>query len=108
MFLNIKKKLINKGIIYIGSSECSILVCPTIDAARLFDSPTIVPELREYEGMGLVDYLIIPHFDKPRYQERLRQTIETWSSRGYHLYPLTDQQAIMVEGDKLTFIDNPL
>src|SRR6266446_6017237 len=57
-FLKIAKTLIDKGVIYIGSSAGSILACPTIDVARLFDPPSIAPELQNYQGMNLVDFLV--------------------------------------------------
>ncbi|HUC90226.1 MAG TPA: Type 1 glutamine amidotransferase-like domain-containing protein [Patescibacteria group bacterium] len=104
-FMNVIKKRLEDGMVYVGSSAGSILACLTIDTARRFDSPSIVPELADYTGMDLVDFLIIPHFDAPRYQERLRQTIEEWSGKHHHLYPLTDSQAIMVDGDTITFVD---
>ena len=107
-FLNITKQLINNGIIYIGSSAGSVLACPTIDAARLFDPPSIVPELTNYQGMGLVDFIILPHFDKPRYLERLRKTIEEWSMKKYHLIPLTDEQAIIINDNQFTFVDSSI
>ncbi|HSW88272.1 MAG TPA: Type 1 glutamine amidotransferase-like domain-containing protein [Candidatus Saccharimonadales bacterium] len=104
-FIALAKKLINQGVIYVGSSAGSILACSTIDTARLFDPSSIVPELQSYEGMGLVDFLIIPHFDKQRYVERLQKTIEEWSKKKYHLFPLTDQQAIVVQEDNYSMVE---
>jgi len=104
-FLTVAKNLIDKGVIYIGSSAGSILVCPTIDTARLFDSASVVPDLQDYQGMNLVDFLIIPHFDKPRYLGRLQKTIEQWSKKKYNLFPLSDEQAIIIQGDEYTLIE---
>jgi dipeptidase E len=104
-FLKIVKQRISQGVVYIGSSAGSILACPTIDAARLFDPSSIVPDLIDFRGMGLVDFLVIPHFDTPRYQERMRRTVEEWSGKNYHLYPLTDQQAVVLNNGQVEFVD---
>lgn len=104
-FLNILNKLIAKGVIYVGSSAGSVLACPTVAVAQLFDQVSCAPDLTSYEGLGVVDFLIIPHFEKPRYLERMRKTIEEWSGKGYHLYPLTDQQAIIVSGENYRFFE---
>lgn len=107
-FLNIVKKHVSQGKVYVGSSAGSILLCPTIDAAKLFDPIIHGFEPVEFTGAHLIDFLIIPHFDVPRYQERLRQTIETWSNKSFHLYPLTDTQALVVDGDDMFLADTAL
>jgi dipeptidase E len=104
-FAKIIKKQLNRGKIFIGSSAGSILTCPTVDAARLFDPVSEAKNLTTFEGMGLVDFIVLPHFGKPKYMERIRQTIETWSAKGYHIYPLTDNQAILIDQDKILLID---
>lgn len=104
-FLSVLRNLVERGVVYVGSSAGAILACPTVDTARPFDPISVAPELANYDGLGLVDFLILPHFEKPRYLERMRASIETWSGKGYHLYPLTDQQAIIVNGDTHTFVE---
>ncbi len=104
-FIDLVPKLIERGVIYIGSSAGSILACPTIEAARLFDPPSIVPDLTNYAGMGLVDFLVIPHFEKPRYLERMRKTVEEWSKKKFHIFPLTDLQAILINDTEVTFVE---
>lgn len=103
----IVKKLIDKGVVYIGSSAGSILCCPTIEGAKRFDSPTDAPDLTDYSGLNLVDFIVIPHAHKERYKERIQQTTDEMQSKGYKVKTLTDDQAISVNGDIVTFLELP-
>lgn len=100
----IVKKLIDKGVIYIGSSAGSILCCPTIEGAKRFDSPTDAPDLTDYSGLDLVDFIVIPHAHKEKYKERIQQTTEEMQAKGYSVKTLTDDQAISIDGDLVKFL----
>lgn len=104
----IVKKLIDKGVVYIGSSAGSILCCPTIEGAKRFDSPTDAPDLTDYSGLNLVDFIVIPHAHKERYKERIQQTTEEMESKGYSVKTLTDDQAIFIDGEAITFLELPI
>lgn len=101
----IVKKLIDKGVVYVGSSAGSILCCPTIEGAKRFDSPTDAPDLTDYSGLNLVDFIMIPHAHKERYKERIQQTTEELQSNGYSIKTLTDDQAISIDGDNVTLVE---
>lgn len=103
----IVKKLIDKGVIYIGSSAGSILCCPTIEGAKRFDSLTDAPDLTDYTGLNLVDFIIIPHAHKERYKERIQQTTDEMQAKGYNVKTFTDDQAISIDGDKVEFLELP-
>ena len=49
------------GKLYVGASAGSALVAPDIEPVKLFDDPAAAPGLTSTAGLGLVDYLIIPH-----------------------------------------------
>jgi len=104
----IVKKLIDKGVVYIGSSAGSILCCPTIEGAKRFDSPTDAPDLTNFSGLNLVDFIMIPHAHKERYKERIQQTTEEMESRGYSVKTLTDDQAISVNDNIVKFLELPV
>lgn len=103
----IVKKLIDKGVIYIGSSAGSILCCPTIEGAKRFDSPTDAPDLTDYSGLDLVDFIVIPHAHKERYKERIQQTTEEIQAKGYIVKTLNDDQAISIDGESVKFLELP-
>lgn len=97
----IVKKLIEKGVIYIGSSAGSILCCPTIEGAKRFDSPTDAPDLTDYTGLNLIDFVLIPHTHKEKYKERVEETTKEMEEKGFKVVPLTDNDAIIIDGDNV-------
>ena len=55
-------ELVNKGKIYIGSSAGSIIAGPDISPVRKFDAEWEAPKLKNYKGLGLVDFVVLPHW----------------------------------------------
>lgn len=101
------KQLVEKGVIYIGSSAGSILCCPTIVGATRFDDPKDAPDLSDYTGLSLVDFILIPHAHKGKYKTRIQQTTEEMVNLGYKVITLTDNQAISVERDSYKILELP-
>ncbi len=98
------KKLVEKGVVYIGSSAGSILCCPTIEGAKRFDSPTDAPDLKDYTGLNLFNKILIPHAHKEKYAERIQQTTEEMKTKGLEIITLTDNQAIIVNDDDFSVV----
>jgi len=99
-FDKLAKELINKGIVYIGSSAGSVFVCPTIDFVEGLDDPKIAPSLTSYEGLNEVDFLVMPHYGDDEYKETYKKILEKWKDKGYKLKLLSNDEAVVVEGDK--------
>lgn len=95
------KELLNKGIVYIGASAGSVLLCPTIDHVRLIEHPEEAPALIDFTGLGLTNYLIAPHYGKPKYETRYKQIIKDWGDR---ILLLRDDQALMINDDKIELV----
>jgi len=55
--------------VYIGSSAGSIIAGPNIEPVKDFDDPTIA-DLDSYEGIGLVDFVVLPHWGREKYAAR--------------------------------------
>lgn len=92
------KDFIKKNGIYIGSSAGSIICCPTIEGAEEFDNPNLAKGLDNFDGMGVFKDVIIPHAQKEKYFERIRSTTERLESKGYKVYPLTDDDVLFFDG----------
>jgi dipeptidase E len=99
------KKRISEGLVYIGSSAGSILCCPTIEGAKRFDPPEAAPELTDYTGLNLVNFAIIPHTHKEKYKQRIEETTAELQESGLEVVYLTDDQAVVVEGDEWEVVD---
>jgi len=103
-FDRVIKKLINQGVIYIGSSAGSVLACPTIEFIEDLDDRSEA-NLSTFTGLGLVDFLILPHYGDPKYDVRLNKIINKWKNKGYKIITLTNDQAIIVEGDSQKIVE---
>lgn len=98
------KEFVARGGIYIGSSAGSIICCPTIEGAKDFDDPNLAPKLDYFDGMGIFRDVIIPHTHKEKYSERVKKTTARLESKGYKVYPLTDDDVLFFDGDSCVIL----
>lgn len=98
------KEFVVRGGIYIGSSAGSIICCPTIEGAEEFDDPNLAPKLDNFDGMGIFRDVIIPHTHKEKYFERIKRATKRLESKGYNVYPLTDDDVLFFNGDSCTIL----
>ena len=92
------KNFISRGGIYIGSSAGSIVCCPTIGGAEKFDNPKLAPNLENFNGMGIFNEVVIPHTHKEKYFERVKETTDKLTSRGFKIHHLTDDDVLFFDG----------
>lgn len=100
----IVKDLVENGKIYIGSSAGSILAGPNIGPAKLFDNP-LEAQLETNEGLGLVDFVVLPHYGNTKYQEHHGQIMEEYKDQ-YELIPIMDSQFIHIQGNDFKILKN--
>ncbi len=97
------KEMLKKSVIYIGASAGSSIMGPTLDHLTTIDHPEIVPELTNYTALNLVPHLIVPHYGRDKYEGRHTKMKEVWGDK---LTFLADNQAIVVNGDKIDIVTN--
>ncbi|MFZ2199779.1 MAG: Type 1 glutamine amidotransferase-like domain-containing protein [Microgenomates group bacterium] len=102
-FHTVIKELVDQGVVYIGASAGSCLLCPTIKHVTLLDHPEQVPELTDYTALNLVPQLIIPHYGREKYRARHEQIKVDYGDK---ILFLRDDQAIVVNGDKIEIVTN--
>lgn len=91
----IRDKILN-GVIYIGSSAGSLLAGPNIEFERVFaDDNDYTADLDSYNGLGLVDFVILPHANKPKYLLFWQKIINQFKDK-YNFKTLKDSQAILI------------
>ncbi len=95
------KELISQGIVYIGGSAGSCILCPTVKHVTILDHPEQVPELTNYSALNLVPQLIVPHAGRDKYRARHEQIKAQY---GDQLLFLRDDQALVVNDDKITIV----
>ena len=94
-FLEIVKRLVSRGVVYIGSSAGSALACSTIEYIEDFDDKNAA-ELTDYKGMNLVDFLILPHYGNKKHEERFKRIIKTWKNKKYKIQAIADSQVYII------------
>lgn len=99
-FANIIKDLIEKGVVYVGSSAGSYITCPSIVMAtwsnRGFDRCGIT----EYSAMNLVPFLIKAHYTS----DMLEMLKEKANDLQYPMRVLNDDQAILVRDGEVQLL----
>ena len=101
---NVIKEYVANGGIYIGSSAGSIICCPTIEGAAEFDDPDLAPDLKNFDGLGIFNNIIIPHAHKEKYFERIKRATESLEKKGFQVYPLTDDEVLFYDGSLIEIL----
>ncbi len=98
------KSLVQEGRVYVGSSAGAIIAGPTIEPFKTIDDPSQAPHLASYEGLCLVDFVVLPHFGEKKYKEKYDAIMRQMRNAKQDFYTLTDNQAILVKDGKMTLV----
>lgn len=99
------KKVVARGVPYIGESTGSIVTGGDISAYRYWakDRREDPPVLEDYHGMGLVNFLLRPHWNhlekREKYLQMTRDNLERLYELAQPIICLNDNQLVFVEGD---------
>ena len=91
-FGRVVKELIGRGVIYIGASAGTYLVCPTIEMAFWKGEKRSTYGITDFRGLGLVPFLVTVHYE-PKYETLVKEGMR---QAKYPVKILTDDQAILV------------
>lgn len=105
-FDKVVKKLVENGKYYIGSSAGSVLAGLTIEPVKLLDDPSKAPNLKSFDGLKLIDKIILPHYGNEKYQKKMNQILSDYSDIQDKIIKLMDNQAAVIEDGKLKIISN--
>lgn len=105
-FGDVIKRVLERGVPYIGESTGAIVTGGDISAYRYWakDRRENPPELKKYRGMGLVNFLIRPHWGRmekrEKYLKMTKENLESIFEIEQPIIFLNDNQLVRVEGDK--------
>ena len=90
---------INNGVIYIGGSCGAHIVTKNIE--HLLDLDNNYCNLDDYNGLGLLDGIIIPHFNEVDYEPEKRTELynKLITENKCKVYTLTNSESIIVNND---------
>lgn len=103
-FIVIARELVRAGKVYVGSSAGSILAGPDIEVDKVYDEGDFGKTLSSYTGLGLVDFVVLPHADRPEYLPYLKRA-ERKYGEGRKFIRLNDTQAIVVMDDGMRVLE---
>ena len=100
----LREDLANDKYVYGGFSAGTMAICKTI---RIYGHDHLVPERvpevygvnAVLDGIGLVDYQLIPHADVPEHLETTKEYIERIEGAGLKALPLNQEAVIVVNGN---------
>jgi dipeptidase E len=104
-FDGLLKKFVNDGGYYAGASAGAIIAGPNIEPAREFDDPDHLIELESSDGLGFVNFIPFPHYEISESSSLINKVVTEFSI-DYEVVPITDDQAIIVEGNIHNVIDS--
>lgn len=98
--VDILKKFVEQGKPYIGSSAGSVVTGPDISPAYDLDRVEKAPNIKDYIGLGLVDFVTLPHWGSEKFKELyLNDRINRIYTEKYKLIFITDKQYVHVKND---------
>lgn len=100
------KEFVNSGKIYISTSAGSILAGPEIYTARRLEKLEKVPDLKDFTGLGFVNFLMMVHWRSKDFEDRYKRVMKAYDTKSPILV-LTNQMYVMVEDDKFQIITVP-
>ena len=92
---------VENGKLYLGESAGSIITAANIEYAKAMDSIKKAPELKNYDALNIVDFHTVPHATNFPFKKAAEKIIGTYSDE-LNLLPISNNQAILVNGDKVT------
>lgn len=101
-FDKVVRKLVKRGVMYVGVSAGSIVAGKTIETAGWKNINRNVVNLKNLNGMNLVNFNIFAHY-KAEHAELIKQKIPDPKKRK-NLKILTDSQALIIQGKNILLV----
>jgi len=89
-----------------GSSAGSLLAGPSIELAKDIDNQNDAVELTSYQGLGLVDFVVLPHYDDVDFKNKIDENLQKHKDYKYKVIKISDNQAVVVNNNKFEIISN--
>jgi dipeptidase E len=97
-------ELIHSGKLYIGESAGSMIVSPNIEYVKGMDNHKKAPDLHEFSALNTVEFYPLPHHTNFPFKKTVEKIIAKYESE-LKLYPISNSQAILVDGESVVVKD---
>lgn len=91
---------VENGKVYIGESAGSIVTSNNIEYVEDMDNIEKAPNLKEYSGLGLINFYPIPHYNCFPFKKIVQNIINKYTSN-INLMPISNKEVILVNGDEV-------
>ena len=82
--------------LYIGCSAGSCIACPSIDYLEKLDNKNDAPNIKNYNGLNLINGYILPHYkSSDDYSKLIDEIVKEYKDLNFII--LTNEQAVVVE-----------
>lgn len=88
------ENFINSNKLYVGTSAGGALCCPTLEPYKTLDDPKKAKKLNDTTGLNLIDFVVLPHYEREKYLSRHNDIINKYNKK-YKLLTLKDNQALL-------------
>ena len=95
---------IHNNKMYIGASAGSMILSKNIEYAKHMDNPACASELKgDYSALDAIDFCIVPHYQNMPFKKAVDRIIKEYTNC-FTLYPISNNQAVVVDGNKMEII----
>jgi len=85
---------VKAGLPYFGESAGAVYLSTSIEPAKPFDNPQNAPDLDSYEGLGLIDFFVLPHVDREKYRDVFQKFLAE-NEKILKIVKIRDDQALL-------------
>ncbi|GAA1609739.1 hypothetical protein GCM10009789_75140 [Kribbella sancticallisti] len=91
----------SESFVYAGYSAGACVLAPSLRGLELCDDITEVEGELSWDGLGVLDEAIVPHLNSPGHPEAelVEKVLAFYQSTGVRHLPMSDGQALVVDGD---------
>ena len=91
--------LVQQGAVYVGASGAAVVAGPTLRFLDNQDDPGEAEEVI-WDGLSLTRTVVIPHVDNADFGAGCGEAGEQLRAAGYTIQPITDAQALLIDGQE--------
>lgn len=106
-FMPTLKARLTEGALYMGSSAGAAFTCPKIDYIEDMDEPEDAPEIKDFTGLNLTPFYIMPHINA---DNSASATVRQIMAKPQHVHlpfiGLHDSQIALVAGNSVEIFPN--
>jgi dipeptidase E len=105
---SILRQISSEASVLVGASAGAVVLGPSIAVVRWFDSGMDAHGVTDYQGLGMVDFIVMPHLNRwdadPAFAAELRRFQR---ATPYPVIGIADNEALLVRRGSITRIAKP-